>query len=1655
MRPLIRYGVIPRRIFALGLMILVHASIARAEVFFGITDNGIFSADTVTGGPATQVVTFVDPINFSETLAVRPSDGMLFYFDSQAAHPRLWRWNPNTPSIAPVIVGTPGANASGIVRLGFNAAGTLYAMNADPNFPTTRATLWTLNSNTGAVLTATPVSGSQVPSGGDICVQPNTGILYMVARIPPNGPEGGIYTITSNGVVTFLGPIGSISVDIRGCAFDSLGRLAVTIATAGAPLRVVNIGSLTSTPLPNAALPISPAGKTWGDLATAPSHKADIRLANTASNLTPGASVTLTVSVTNDGSSVATDVRVLDQLPAGLTLILATPSQGSYTQATGIWQVGTLNSGANATLTLNANVTGTMPMTHTAQVSYADLADPDSIPNNSATGEDDQGSVTLIPSGDLQIVKTATLTFVVGVNGSYTLTVNNILGSLTTGTNLYTVTDNMPTGLSIVGTPNGTGWNCSASTAMAVNCTSTTAILAGATSGNPINVTVLPAANAVPSVINTAQVSGGGEPVANSGNNSSTITTVVCAANCSDVRVGKSGPASFTVGTNAPYILTANNTLGGLATFGSYTITDNMPTGLAIVGTPAGAGWNCSASTATAVNCISSTVIAPGGSNPNAITVNVSVANAAVPSVNNTAAISGGGEPSAATNNNATSLTTPVIDFDLTVTKTSSLNFALGGNGSYTITVNNIGGAPTTAIYTVTDTLPAGLAFVSATGTGWGCGAALQVVTCTRGVSIAANASAPPIALTVLVADAAVPNVTNTARVSNPNEAVAHTNNNSTATTTPVIAPDLLVTKTHSGNFTVGINGIYTIAVSNIGGQNTTKDIIVTDTLPTGLTFVSAVGSTWQCSAVLQVITCKRKPAISANKSAPIISLTVAVTAAAVPSVINGVTVSGGGEPSGNAGNNADNVSNDVTSVFFSPSIAKSFLPTSMVAGTVSRLTLTITNPASNTVAIIGVAVVDPFPLGMSVAAVPDFISTCGGSVLPGQNQGDTMILLTGGGPVAIGANCTIAVNVTSSAIGANVNTTGQVSSSNSGTGNAASATLTVTSPGVPVVTKLSSPNPAGVNQNSLMTFTIINKLTPTSDMGFTDTLPDGVVVFAPAVFGGSCTSTGGAALSRIATAGLPTITVSGVDLTGSTSCTITLRIVSAISGAYLNDNTRISGLAGGLTANVNDTLNVVGTTLTKAFQPVFIAANAVSTLTFTITNGAGNPQQNGLAFTEELPTGVTVVSFPLATQCNGAVTAFAGGTTIVFTGGSLALTQVFCDISVNVTASLAGSYLNDSARVSGLSANITNNVNATLTVTSGVVLVTGRVFKDTGDGVGAANDGVQNGGETGISNVAVRLTNCAGTTYSAVLTVGGGDYTLTIPNTLLGGTTLCVTEFNPSGFISTGGGAGSTGGAYSRSADSVQFTYTLGVGSSGVNFADVPENQFLSDGTQTVLPGSVAFYTHTFIAGTGGQAVFSIASISTPAISGWSEVIYHDSNCNGSVDAGESIVSGVVILSAGERVCLVVKEMTPANGPSGAQNQVTVTAQFTYTNAIPLFSSGYSRTDLTLLGMAGLAIVKVVNKDQAFPGETLTYTITYTNNSSDILSAIKINDATPVYTTFNSAACGVPLPSNLTACMVTVQPSVGGEGAIEWTFVGTLISSGNGQVTYTVTINP
>lgn len=89
----------------------------------------------------------------------------------------------------------------------------------------------------------------------------------------------------------------------------------------------------------------------------------------------------------------------------------------------------------------------------------------------------------------------------------------------------------------------------------------------------------------------------------------------------------------------------------------------------------------------------------------------------------------------------------PTADLKLAMARGSELQ--VGGNTSYTLTVTSAGPDSESGPVTVTDTLPSGLQYVGAGGTGWSCSLSGQLVSCTNPEPLASGAALAPITLTV------------------------------------------------------------------------------------------------------------------------------------------------------------------------------------------------------------------------------------------------------------------------------------------------------------------------------------------------------------------------------------------------------------------------------------------------------------------------------------------------------------------------------------------------------------------------------------------------------------------------------------------------------------------------------------------------------------------------------------------------------------------------------------------------------------------------------------------------------------------------------------------------------------------------------------------
>ena len=125
---------------------------------------------------------------------------------------------------------------------------------------------------------------------------------------------------------------------------------------------------------------------------------------------------------------------------------------------------------------------------------------------------------------------------------------------------------------------------------------------------------------------------------------------------------------------------------------------------------------------------------------------------------------------------------------DLSIVSSHAGNFAAGFDETYSVAVTNGGMAPTAGTITVSDTLEAGLTFVSGTGSGWSCSGSGQTVTCITLAALAANASTS-YALTVAVSGGAASSMNHMVSVSVDGDLNVANNSASDATTVVTASP--------------------------------------------------------------------------------------------------------------------------------------------------------------------------------------------------------------------------------------------------------------------------------------------------------------------------------------------------------------------------------------------------------------------------------------------------------------------------------------------------------------------------------------------------------------------------------------------------------------------------------------------------------------------------------------------------------------------------------------------------------------------------------------------------------------------------------------------------------------------------------------------------
>ncbi|HLJ27705.1 MAG TPA: Ig-like domain-containing protein [Candidatus Angelobacter sp.] len=1151
---------------------------------------------------------------------------------------------------------TSPANATSIVNTG-QVSGT--------NFATVNTNTDTANLCVPPVV-ATPLTNQQVAQGATATFTTTlTGSAPFTSVWKKNGATlvsgaslGGRATITNstvgNNTTTTLTITGAIPSDADTYTVDSSDAAACgdTVPTQTATLKVVSTVTIS---------------KAFGA---------------TTIPLNATTSLTLTLNNPNTNGTALTGLAFTDNLPAGLAI--STPNNlvnsgcgGTATATAGSGTVtlsaGTLAAGASCTITMN--VTGT-----TAGVKNNTTGAPSS--NEGSTGvASNTATVTVVaPPTISKAFGAATIP----LNGATSLTFTISNSSATAALSGVGFTDNLPAGL-VIATPNGlsalTGCGGGASVSSTQNTgtinLSAATVAASGTCTFSVNVTGTTAGSLSNTTGTVSSTEGG------TGTTSNTAPLTVVAP----PTISKAfGAASIVLNGTTTLTFTITNPAANTVAENGVGFSDTLQSGLQVASTPGVVntcgGTPVATAASTVISLTTGTITTPGTT----CTLTVNVTGTLSGIVSNTSS------PASSTNGGAGAVSNTAT---LTVASPPTINKVFGtssvplnGSTSLTFTITNPNANIALTGIAFTDALPAGLAVSSPSGlTNTGCGGTATATAGSGTVSLMTGTLASSGSCTITV------NVTGTtAGVRNNSTQVTSTEggtgNTTNASITVVGAPSIIKV---FGAASVQLNSTTTLQFT-IQNGNTTQSLSgvgFTDTLPGGLVVSTPNGLTGSCGA--GAIT-----AVAGNNS---INLTGGMIAAnsSCTFTINVTGVSGGTK---------NNTTSNVTSteggtggtasasvdVVAPPAILKAFGSANVPLNGTSSLTFTITNPAVNGVAQVGVAFTDALPAGIVVATPNGLISTCGGTATATAGSGS--ITLTGGG-IAVNSSCTVSVNVTGVTAGIYTNST-TVTSTNGGTGNTTTANLSVATP--PTISKAFGAATIPLNATTSLTFTINNPNTSLALTGFlfTDSLPAGLVVATPSGLSNTC---GGTAT---ATAGSSVVSLTGAGVPANALCTISLNVQGASAGVKNNTTGVVAANESGpgTTSNTATIAVVAAAGISKAFGAANIPLTGTTSLTFTLNNPNATVALIGVGFTDTLPAGL-VVATPngLTGSCGGGtITAAAGSGSVTLTGATLAA-SASCTFAVNVRAIAGGAQVNMTGAVTSTNGGAGNAATATITV--------------------------------------------------------------------------------------------------------------------------------------------------------------------------------------------------------------------------------------------------------------------------------------------------------------------------------------------------------------------
>jgi len=846
--------------------------------------------------------------------------------------------------------------------------------------------------------------------------------------------------------------------------------------------------------------------------------------------------------------------------------------------------------------------------------------------------------------------------------------------------------------------------------------------------------------------------------------------------------------------------------------------------------------------------------------------------------------------------------------------------------------------------------------------------------------------------------------------------------------------PDMTLGKSHVGNFTRGSAASYTIPVSNVSPYGSTSSLVtINDTLPLGITPVSASGTGWTCSVSGQTVSCTRSDTLGAASSYPSITLNANVSQSAPATLTNPASVGGGGEA-----NLVNDTATDVANVVSTAdlSVTDSASPNPVSAGSNITYTQVVTNS--------GPSAADNATVVTSVPANTTFVSMAAPAgwacVTPTQNNTGNIVCSEVNMPGLTSGTFTLVVKVNTgvangTVITNTVSATSSTSDSNSGNNSATATTIVGTTSPDLTVTNTASPNP--VQDLSNITYTQVVTNTGTSaatGATFTENTPANttfVSITPPA--GWTCT------------AFPPTCTNASVAGGSSGTFTVVYKVNNGVpAGTIIADTVTVNATNQAFGASSATATDVVATAaqadlaLTTAASPLQVYSGNNITYTQTVTN-KGPANASSVTFTEATPTSTTFQSVlaPAGWTCTSPAVGATG--TVTCSDPSLAAgSSADIIVVVNVPTTVATGTITANSSVSATTSDPLSSNNST-TVTTQVIQECDLQVTNTG-----SPSPVQAGGNITYTQVVTNIgpSVCSAATLSeatpanttfvsvGVVTTGGGTWTCpnsapvscTNPSVPPGSTGTVTAVYK----VNAGTAAGTiitdtaTVATTTKDTNVNNNTATSNIAVAANNQADLSITN--SGSPNPVAAGSNITFSQTVTNGGPTTANAPVVTETLPTNTTFVSLIGPAGwNCTATAPYTCTDTANMAGNTNATFTFVVKVNTTVASG-----TMIADTASVASTTNDPNSGNNSATANVQVSGSVDLSITNSASPVPVQAGNNITYTQVVTNNGPSAATNVSMTETVPANTTFQS----ITTPAG----WFCVKPPVNGTGTINCT---------------------